>query len=66
MKTFLVTLKIDNGATFKTVKFLVHAETDSDAIEIAAAACNEFAGYEDFIVEEFAEEFKEDKSWMLI
>lgn len=66
MKTFLVTLKIDNGATFETSKFLVHAETDLDAIGIAAAAIENFAGYEDFIEEESAEEFKEDKNWMLI
>lgn len=66
MKIFLVALKIDNGVTFETSKFLVRAETKLDAIGIAAAAYNKFAGYEDSIVEELAEEFEEDKSWMLI
>lgn len=66
MKIFLVVLKIDNGATFETSKFLVRAETKLDAIGIAAAACDKFMGYEDSIVEEFAVEFKESASWMSI
>jgi len=66
MKIFLVILKIDNGATFETSKFLVRAETSLDAIEIGAAAFEESAGYEDVIKEIFVVEFKEGVSWMLI